>query len=345
MLVLADCLCGPLAPRRAARAYVLACVAASLCGIVTAVLSDRHRVVGPVTNVDTLAFFLIAALPLVGTVRTRVEQPVWPVWACFGVLLAAGVGTQSRAALVALVAMILLAVAHRTAGAALRRRPAGRRHDRRGARHRRAAAAHRPGPRRPGSLLRDQHRPAQRSASSRPSRWPRPARWSGSVPARSRCSTRTTARTTTTTASETSTPPTAPSSRPRPSSVCSASWRCTPCGWCRAPPPDDAGTRDRSRLTAGVLLALDGLLGRLGARVRALRPPAVVHGRDGTRAGPSRPCPHARSSEAGRTTGRLDRWWPDREFCGAASHIRRKPWPWRWCVLCATRGVLPHWGS
>ena len=124
MLVLADCLCGPLAPRRAARAYVLACVAASLCGIVTAVLSDRHRVVGPVTNVDTLAFFLIAALPLVGTVRTRVEQPVWPVWACFGVLLAAGVGTQSRAALVALVAMILLAaltglLALRYAGALL----------------------------------------------------------------------------------------------------------------------------------------------------------------------------------------------------------------------------------
>ena len=110
MLVLADCLCGPLAPQRAARLYVLACVAASLCGIVTAVLSDRHRVVGPVTNVDTLAFFLIAALPLVGTVRTRVEQPVWRVWACFGILLAAGVGTQSRAAFVALVAMILLAV-------------------------------------------------------------------------------------------------------------------------------------------------------------------------------------------------------------------------------------------
>ena len=71
MLVLADVLCGPLAPRRAARLYVLACVAASLCGIVTAVLSERHRVVGPVANVDTLAFFLVAALPLVGTVRTR----------------------------------------------------------------------------------------------------------------------------------------------------------------------------------------------------------------------------------------------------------------------------------
>jgi putative inorganic carbon (hco3(-)) transporter len=110
MLVLADVLCGPLSPRRAARVYVLACVAASVCGIVTAVLSERHRVVGPVTNVDTLAFFLVAALPLVGTVRSRVEQPVWRVWACFGVLLAALVGTQSRAAFVAVVGMILVAV-------------------------------------------------------------------------------------------------------------------------------------------------------------------------------------------------------------------------------------------
>ena len=110
MLVLTDVLCGPLAPRRAARLYVLACVAASLCGIVTAVLSERHRVVGPVANVDTLAFFIVAALPLVGTVRTRLEQPVWRVWACFAVLMAAGVGTQSRAALVAVVGMILVAV-------------------------------------------------------------------------------------------------------------------------------------------------------------------------------------------------------------------------------------------
>ena len=98
MLVLADVLCGPLAPRRAARVYVLACVAASMCGIVTAVLSERHRVVGPVANVDTLAFFLVAALPLVGTVRTRVEQPVWRIWACFAVLMAAG-SAPSRARL------------------------------------------------------------------------------------------------------------------------------------------------------------------------------------------------------------------------------------------------------
>ena len=124
MLVLADVMCGPLVPRRAARAYVLACVAASVCGLVTAVGSDRHRVAGPVASADTLAFFLIAALPLVGTVRTRSDQSLWRVWVCFGVLLLAGIGTQSRPAFVALVAMIAVAVltgllALRQAGALL----------------------------------------------------------------------------------------------------------------------------------------------------------------------------------------------------------------------------------
>jgi O-antigen ligase/polysaccharide polymerase Wzy-like membrane protein len=111
MLLLADVLCGPLAPRRAARLYVLSCVAASVCGIVTAIGSDRHRVLGPVANPDTLAFFLVAAVPLVGTVRTRSEGPVWWVWACFAALVVAGVGTQSRPAFVALVAMVVVAVA------------------------------------------------------------------------------------------------------------------------------------------------------------------------------------------------------------------------------------------
>jgi O-antigen ligase len=110
MLVLADVMCGPLAPQRAARAYVLACVAASACGIATAVVSGGHRVEGPVQGADAFAFFLLAAVPLVGTVRTRAEQPVWWVWACFGVLLVAGVGTASRPAFAAVVAMVVAAV-------------------------------------------------------------------------------------------------------------------------------------------------------------------------------------------------------------------------------------------
>jgi O-antigen ligase len=109
MLVLADVLCGSLAPRRAARWYVLACVVASACGIVTAVVDDRHRVAGPVANADTLAFFLVAALPLVGTVRRSRDQPVWWTWACAAALFVAVVGTQSRPAFVALVCMVLVA--------------------------------------------------------------------------------------------------------------------------------------------------------------------------------------------------------------------------------------------
>jgi O-antigen ligase len=124
MVVLADCLCGPLAPGRAARAYVLSCVLASVCGLVSAILSEHHRVAGPVESADTLAFFLVAAVPLVGTVRTRPGQPAWWVWACLLTLLAAGVGTRSEAAIVALLGMVLVALmtgllAPRHAGAVL----------------------------------------------------------------------------------------------------------------------------------------------------------------------------------------------------------------------------------
>lgn len=109
--VLADCLCGPLAPRRAARLYVLSCVLASCCGLVTFVLDDRHQVTGPVAGPDVLAFFLVAAVPLVGTVRTRDRQPVWWVWASFALLMVAGVGTRSGAASAALVVMVVVAAA------------------------------------------------------------------------------------------------------------------------------------------------------------------------------------------------------------------------------------------
>ncbi len=109
-LVLADVLSGPLPPRRAARVYVLACVVASVCGLLTAAVSDRHVAAGPVESSDTLAFFLLAAVPLAGTVRARPRHPAWWTWACFTILLLGIVGTQSRVAFVALLAMLLAAV-------------------------------------------------------------------------------------------------------------------------------------------------------------------------------------------------------------------------------------------
>jgi O-antigen ligase len=115
LLVLADCLSGPVDPRRAARVYVASCVLASLCGIVTAALDDRHRVAGPAASSDTMAFFLVAALALVAVVGSGPGNPAWwgrpgPGWATFAILLVAVVGTQSRSAMVALALMLVVAV-------------------------------------------------------------------------------------------------------------------------------------------------------------------------------------------------------------------------------------------
>jgi hypothetical protein len=109
-LVLADCLSGPLPPRRAARVYVASCVLASLCGILAAALDERHRVTGPLAGPDELAFFLVAAVPLVRTLGPRGGRTPWWVVAALGALVVAGVGTQSRGALVALVVMVVVAV-------------------------------------------------------------------------------------------------------------------------------------------------------------------------------------------------------------------------------------------
>ena len=113
LLVLADVLSGPLAPIRAARVYVGSCVVAAGCGIITALAVEPHRVVGPLAGADDLAFFLIAAVPLVGALRTRNGEPEWGLWAAFATLVVALVGTQSRGAVAALAAMLLISVAFR----------------------------------------------------------------------------------------------------------------------------------------------------------------------------------------------------------------------------------------
>jgi O-antigen ligase len=113
LLVLSDTLAGPLEPRRAARLYVWSCLLASVCGIVTAVVSEPHRVVGPLALTDDLAFFLVAAVALLGTIRTRASQSIWWIWAATAVLLVALVGTRSRAAILALAIMLVISVAAR----------------------------------------------------------------------------------------------------------------------------------------------------------------------------------------------------------------------------------------
>lgn len=113
LLVLADALSGPLAPLRAARVYVWSCVLAALCGIVTALVDEPHRVVGPLAGADDLAFFLIAAVPLLGALHTRTRQPEWWIWAAFATIVVGLVGTRSRGAVAALAVMLVISVAFR----------------------------------------------------------------------------------------------------------------------------------------------------------------------------------------------------------------------------------------
>jgi putative inorganic carbon (hco3(-)) transporter len=124
-VVLADCLTGPLAPRTAAAAYVLTCSAAALCALVTAVVTDDHRVAGPLADPDQLALYLVVALPMVGAVRRLPRQrgwathergpsgwDAWPAWACGVVLVVALLGTESLAGYLALGVVLLAASAN-----------------------------------------------------------------------------------------------------------------------------------------------------------------------------------------------------------------------------------------
>jgi O-antigen ligase len=68
---------------------------------------------GPVHDPDDLAFFLIAAVPLVGTARAHRGRSMWPVWAAAAVLLAGILGSHSRGAYAAVVALVVVAMATR----------------------------------------------------------------------------------------------------------------------------------------------------------------------------------------------------------------------------------------
>jgi len=124
-VVLVDCLCGPLAPRRAARAYVVSCVLAAVAALAAAALTPTHRLSGPLDRPDELALFLLAAVPLAPTLARRptLTPRTWApsrrrevvlVSAVVTVLVAALLGTRSRAALIALLVVVGVAVVTRT---------------------------------------------------------------------------------------------------------------------------------------------------------------------------------------------------------------------------------------
>lgn len=107
--VLLDCLPALVSPARLARAYVWSCTAAALCGLLTYLLADERRVVGPLGDPNDLAFFLLAALPLALGLRSRATTR-WPYGVATALLLLALLGTLSRGALVGAGVALLVAV-------------------------------------------------------------------------------------------------------------------------------------------------------------------------------------------------------------------------------------------
>ncbi|WP_395692771.1 O-antigen ligase family protein [Nocardioides sp.] len=106
-LVLSDVLRDRLSPRQVARWYVVACVAASLCGLATFALAQDRRVGGPIGDPNDLAFFLLPAVALAPAVRGEGRgRRFWDAGAL--VVVVAIVGTLSRGALVGLAGMLLL---------------------------------------------------------------------------------------------------------------------------------------------------------------------------------------------------------------------------------------------
>lgn len=108
-LVLTDTLSAPLAARRAAKVFVWSAVAASLCGMLTAVAAEQHRIAGPLADPSDLAFFLLVAVPLAAALRQSARRTLRYDIA-FVVLVLATVGTLSRGAIIALTVMVLVAV-------------------------------------------------------------------------------------------------------------------------------------------------------------------------------------------------------------------------------------------
>lgn len=109
LLVLVDAMRGPVPPRAVARTYVLACAAASVCGIVTYAVGADRRVSGPVGDPNDLAFFLLVAIPL-GTALRVGARRAWVYDVAVVVSLAALIGTLSRGALLGLAVAVGIAV-------------------------------------------------------------------------------------------------------------------------------------------------------------------------------------------------------------------------------------------
>ncbi|HEU5038711.1 MAG TPA: O-antigen ligase family protein [Nocardioides sp.] len=109
LIVLSDAVRDGLAPERLARWYVVACAAASLCGLAAFFLGADRRVGGPIGDPNDLAFFLLPAVALGPAVRgSGRDRRLWDLATV--VVAMAIVGTLSRGALVGLAGMLVVAV-------------------------------------------------------------------------------------------------------------------------------------------------------------------------------------------------------------------------------------------
>ena len=113
VLVLVDTLRrrGIVTAQRLVVAFLLACTAAGVVGVVT-FLAEGGRATGPLEDPNDLAFFLVAAMPF-ALVARRLRTP-WAPWlagACVAILLVATCATFSRGALLAVLVMVVVALA------------------------------------------------------------------------------------------------------------------------------------------------------------------------------------------------------------------------------------------
>jgi O-antigen ligase len=108
LIVLVDLMYEDLPVRRVAAVFVGSCAAAAVVGL-AGFIGGNPRVAGPLGDPNDFAFFMVAALPLALVLRRAARRPV--LWDLAAVVIAgATVGTLSRGALAAVVAMIAYAV-------------------------------------------------------------------------------------------------------------------------------------------------------------------------------------------------------------------------------------------
>lgn len=108
LIVLVDLMYEDLPVRRVAAVFAGSCAAAGAVGLI-GFIGGSTRVSGPLGDPNDFAFFMVGALPLALVLRRSARRPF--VWDLAAVVIAgATVGTLSRGALAALVAMLVYAV-------------------------------------------------------------------------------------------------------------------------------------------------------------------------------------------------------------------------------------------